>query len=346
MVLLISAGHCPLSAQASPKHPGQKLLPYLDDHVFAVVQVNITRIDVDALISTATDVLGEVLDDQAFAQAQKELQHIKPEAQQELSKLRKVGIEFLYYVFDTNEENDTDLDTDMVFVAIPISERVNEAALLKMLAGPGSGNSPGEFVRAGAFVFLGNDSLLKRLKGPPRATRPELDTIDAFGTEADVQILLIPVSYKRRILEAMLPTFSNPPLQVQKGVISNGLMWATLTIDLPPQLSIKGHIHSADSASAMALNRLLRTILNRVHGLAAIQQTNPKLSAGLALLSPELEKNGLSLTLDEKQSRDLLVNVIVPAVMETSRFLENSRKRREALETQETAEKAQAVERP
>jgi prepilin-type processing-associated H-X9-DG protein len=131
-----------------------------------------------------------------------------------------------------------------------------------------------------------------------------------------IEVFLIPSADSRRVLEAMLPSMLGPGLALDAGTLTQGLQWATISIDLPPTPSLQVHVASADTVSASALEGFVVKLLARVGEIPTLKQVYPNMKASAALLTPQVDGKTLRLSLDEGKSKRLAGDLVTPALLE------------------------------
>ena len=96
---------------------------------------------------------------------------------------------------------------------------------------------------------------IQSVAGGPRAlTRPELADALAAAGDAAVQVVLIPPASSRRVVEELDAAVA--AREIGGGsitVLTHGISWAALAIDLSPMPALRLTIKSQDAASAEAL---------------------------------------------------------------------------------------------
>ena len=283
-------------------NPSDILFPCLDDHTFAVVRVDLARIDIEAAFEMAIEVLPESQEKQDLTaminQGQAQLQD-----NMKLGQLLAAGVTSGYLLFNTD-------DLPHVLTAIPVNARSDADQIVDWLEGA-FGHSD-ETLRKGDLILSAPESVLARWKDKPGMRRPDLDRAAAAAKPGAIQAYIAPSTDTRRVAEALLATWPEPKFTVPNGAIVNGLQWATLTVTWPPQLSVELRVEAADPASARVLSETLMSLLNTVKSLPWINQPVANLSNVLASLQPEINGRTLRLTLDKQQATRIIADLVIP----------------------------------
>jgi len=311
--LLILAGCLSMPTHAQPL--SQLLSPCVNDQTFAVVQLDVMRLDVDALFDRTSEVssglvsAGQVERDKALWQKRRNI------VKAQVTTLKETGVKRIYVALSLH-------DGVELLIAIPVAKRVNESSLKQWIdtTVKESHIRYGKQIRKGSLFIVGDQWSIKHLEQLPSVVRPELDK--ALKGKAIMQVALIPSADTRRILEVMLPTLSDQQLQVQGNAITKGLQWAALAVDLPPQQMLKLYVQSADTHSAQALKELLSALWTIVGKMPDLAAASPNLKTALDTLNPDVNNNSLQLTLNDKQCDHLSANLLGPGLLVIRRRVE------------------------
>ena len=83
--------------------------------------------------------------------------------------------------------------------------------------------------------------------------RPELAAAFEAAGDGAAQAVLIPPAYTRRVIEELMPQLPKEIGGGPSSILTRGICWAAVGIDLPPQLALHAVIKSQDAAAAAAL---------------------------------------------------------------------------------------------
>lgn len=295
MMTLVLALAVSLPAAAADKFDGdaraRALAPYVDEQTVVVARVDLTRIDTDALLNWAIEV-GRL--------EPKEIEESRREMRGWFGDLTKAGGKEMYVVV-----NLADMPNGSPLAIVPLAADVNAKAVLRVL------NRAKDFEQLhfeanGQALLGGSAEARKRVQGERKLTRPELAKAFAAAGDTTAQLLLLPTADTRRVVDELLPML---PPQVGGGStrpLTHGLLWAALSLDLPPKPSLRLLMQSPDADSAEKLKDSLVQILKTL----AKQREITELLPNLAQFTPNVEGNQVILTLADKDLKAFLPIVV------------------------------------
>jgi hypothetical protein len=130
-----------------------------------------------------------------------------------------------------------------------------------------------------------------------------------------VQVLLLPPKYFPRVIDETLPEL---PKQLGGGsgkIVTQGVLWAAAGIDPPPHPAVHLIVQSKDASAAEALRAKLLVMMNMVIQNREFRQFIPKPEETVALLTPKVEGDRLTVTLDEQnQGIKTLFTLLAPPI--------------------------------
>lgn len=150
----------------------------------------------------------------------------------------------------------------------------------------------------------GSKVVLQHLRSIKPKTRPELVKAFTAAGESTAQLLIVPTADNRRVLEEVMPTL---PKEIGGGlstIITHGIQWAAIGVDVSPKITIQLVIQSQDAAAAKAL----RGFVGKFFDALGQQKMGPESTVGQILknfdkikelLTPVLKEDRLTLTLNE-----------------------------------------------
>jgi hypothetical protein len=268
--------------------PGPKALaPYLDEKTFAVVRIDLTQLDPAALFKIVADVGGPGAAD---------LKETEAELARWLTAFKKAGgreLDFVYTLADDHPE---------VFLVVPLAAKADVKTLGELLP---PGLAPfGTREKVGQALIAAPEKVVERVRTMKPADRPDvLKAFDAAGPGV-FQAVLLPQPHLARLIDDKEPTL--PPQLGGDSLkpFTEGIQWAAISVGAPPKLGLKLTVKSpsADAAKALegAASKLLKALAADEKALEAL----PGLDKAVPLLAPVVKKDGLALSLDEKQVRE------------------------------------------
>ena len=299
-----------LSALAQAETPfdaaarAKAIAPFVEEETVAIAHLDLARLTPEAV--------GGMLDMVA---------RIAPVAPSELDQAKKkwaklhdmflrAGLKDFYAVITLDGE---DVLPQMCFVA-PVPSDVDEMALRTTL---GISDDEGQIIE-GAFVSRPIRIPGRHVEKPREfrpVERPELAAAFRAAGDTAAQVILVPPRDARRVIEELMPQF---PKELGSGsslVLTRGIAWAAVGIDLSPHEAIRVTIQSPDAQAAEALRAKLADLLRLAGQCDEVRKVVPKFDEAAAVLAPKVEGDQLILVLDkENQGVDKLLAAVAPPV--------------------------------
>jgi hypothetical protein len=298
-VPLLLAFAAPAAAGDNPFDPGavaKAVAPYLDDRTLVVGHLDLSRLDADALLTSFARLAG--MNDKETTAAREALK-------KSLDAFRAAGGKDAYFVFSL-----VDL-FESPFFLFPVGEGGDAKALAQAVRDMGLSPPPAGPQRLGNVVFAGSQTTLQRLTKLKPAPRPDLlEALKGAGETSVGQLALLPTMDARRILEEMLP---NLPTEIGGGPIkafTQGLQWAVVGVDASPKLTLRLIVQSPDARAAKELNDAVEKVSKAVGSRKDARATVPDLDKLMALFTPKVAGDRVTLVLEEKA----LLPILQPSV--------------------------------
>jgi hypothetical protein len=281
---LMLAFAVPAAADDSAK----TIAPFLDEHTFAIVRLDVTKVNAEALFA----VIGPFndLDKAAIGSLQTRLDRW-------VTDLTKAGGRELYVVFSLADT------LKFPFIVVPLSKGADAEVIAEALRPVNPYGGPGE--KIGAAVVAGQKDVIGRVRALKPVARPELARTFAVAGESAVQVAFIPPPHLVRFFDENMPIL---PKEIGGGSsknVSRGIKWAALGIDAPPKMALRLTVQSADAAAAKSLKNTLTRALTTLGEDKPLRKTLPDYDKMIALVTPKIEENRLVLRLDEKEMRSV-----------------------------------------
>jgi hypothetical protein len=279
--------------KAAATNPAKLVAPFLDEQTVAVVQVNLGRIDVSALLDRLGR-LGDLDMDQ--------IARMKKQAGELVGMLRDAGVERVLAVFRMERWPDSGLP----FLVVPLGENADKKAIKTVL----------EKLRLQSAdmdeaLIAGDAATLRRVKQLEPTPHPELAKAFAAVTGTAVQGVVVVPRTLGRALEETLPTL---PAEVGGGsikVITRNVSWKAVGLDLTPKLGLKVVVQTKDADAARALSKLANSVLDALAREKEIKKTFPDVAALREMFTPQVKGSQLRLELGDKE----LVAALIPALV-------------------------------
>jgi len=287
--LLALAGFSALLAAdraAEGEARAKAVAPYLDGQTLVVMHVDVTRVDVDALISKVSE---------AAKLEAGQLAPLKQVLVPWAMNFTKAGGKDLYVVV-----NMADMPGMPVLVA-PLAGDANARALTELLGGMGPMRMPA-VEKMDEAIVAGSKTALASIKADKGTLRPEVAKSFAAAGDTAVQVLLLPTGEVRRLAEEVSPRLPKEVGGAPVTVVTHGVLWAAAGIDLTPQASLKLTVQSQDAKAAESLHQLLVQFSQALTRGDMARRVIPKLEKTLAVLTPAVQ--GDQLTLSQKEGAE------------------------------------------
>jgi uncharacterized protein DUF1559 len=251
ILLVLLGAWTTLADDKAPAH-GTEVTPLVGEFTRVVVCVDLKRVDVDEIFDSLTPEEEAILPDRAG---------LLEGLGRGRATLLEAGIERVYFMISLAE-----MPLRPWYLVAPCPRALDLQALItKMpteLAGP-------LFVRgelvprsivgkdSERWLFLGAEEAFRRLEACKPRVRPELSAALAESGDSAVRILVIPHDDDRRVIEELLPTLPEPLGGGSSTVLTRGLRWASVQIDIEPEPSVRVVIQSSDDEAAEQFRPLL-----------------------------------------------------------------------------------------
>jgi hypothetical protein len=140
-------------------------------------------------------------------------------------------------------------------------------------------------------------------KGLRPLEHPELAAAFEAAGDTAVQLLLVLPADAKRVVSELMPELPKELGGGPSSVLTNGICWAAVGIDLPPHKGLRLTVKSDGAASAEALRAKLMDIARTINQQTSVPQRRPEFDKAIAMLTPRVEGDRLTLIVDEKNSQ-------------------------------------------
>ena len=269
-----------LIAQESPLAP---VAPLLDAQTFAVVRVDLAKVDAAAAMQFAATIVGE-------GRPAEELKGAAAKAQGFLATLREYGALELFVIASL-----ADIPESPPPLILTLKAGANEdliATLVTPLIQPLDQRS-----RQKNLLIFGTKRSIDRLRDQKAVERPDLIAAMTNTAGAPVQIAAaIPADVQRVVRELV----GKLPPEVGGGQgqdLLDALQWTSLAIEPPPKLGVKWTIQSKTQVAAEGLRPRILAGINLAGEQAKLKELMPDFAELAIRLTPAVKGDRLELSL-------------------------------------------------
>ena len=294
----------------TPERLSWALRPCIDDQTFAVVHVDLDRLDLDVLTVYAVNLVKKHAGEDVSKRIEADLSGIRAAAGPRLKGLAKAGARDIFLVFSM-------YDFPYFFVAIPIPPNADSAGLheyVQNLAKDFSDREGATHV-SGRLIMAGLQRNITRLKTISPAQSPTLEAALPVCADKTAKVMLFPSPDQRRVLNEMIPTLVHQTAAAQPIAIGRDLQWAALGINGPPSISLSLTIKSPTAESADRMLAVIKGLYAEVKQEPEARRLIPDLDRILERLTPRRQGERLSLQIDSDAADLLVEDVVAPSLL-------------------------------
>jgi hypothetical protein len=280
--LLLPVGRQALGQAA----PDTVIAPFLDDQTLVVARLDLRKFSPSAIAEAARNF---VPGNPAVASHAKEFETHSTEA---IRRLAATGIHELYAVMSLADVGPKRVP---LFVVAPLDANAEPQRVLESLKSVLHFESG--FTRPGAVV-VGPEAAVERLKDLQRpAPRQEFARGLAAAGDAPIKLVFAAGDDTRRVIREMLPRLPDEVGGGSGKMLADGLVWAVLSIQPPPQLELNLLIQSKDADAAVALRGMVMSALQFAGQDKSVRRHVPEFDSLVRLLTPQLAGDKLVVTI-------------------------------------------------
>jgi hypothetical protein len=295
------------------KARAQAIAPYLDEQTVVVAHMDVSGLNLDAILSTIRDTTKSDADDMAA---------LKMLSAPWIADFTNAGAKDLYVVFSLADFPGTP------FVIVPRSEGTNADVLVRLFRGRTTADllkfanfnlAPEVVEKLDQAVFVGGSKALARIKAGKPTERPEVAKAFAAAGDTTAQLLVLPTASARRVIEEIVPAL---PKDVGGGpmtIVTHGFQWGAIGASFPPKTALRVVIQSKDASAARALRDVIGEGVDQMGRLPTVRRAVTQYEKLAALLKPAVTDDRLVLSFDAN-TRELgdLVGIFAPKITESS----------------------------
>jgi len=261
------------------KSRAETIARFVDEQTIGIVHVELSRLDFDQLLKQAAELAPG---------SEKLLAPVVEKARPDVKRLIASGAKHVYLLFSL-------ADPRRPLRVFAFEDGADVKALREAI-----GAQPSEAVeQVNHALVVGDKKTVERIRMQTPVARPEIArAFEAAGNSA-IQLLALPTTDNRRVIEELLPSL---PAEVGGGsskVLTRGAMWAAAGIDLAPQPRLKLVVQSQDREAAAALRDKWLTVLKLIGRDARVAKVVPQFDTLSAKLTPAIQDDRLQLLVEK-----------------------------------------------
>lgn len=277
-VLHLLTAAAPLWAADADSRAGA-IAPFVNERTIAVGYVDLSRIDVAAAFDWIADV-GKI--------PSKQMAGPREEVTKTLQKLTAAGAHDVFVVASID-----DFPQQLPLIVFTLADASKGPGLVQLIK---EMHGLDAVEQRGQAVVGGNPAALKRLAGFKPAGLPDLAKGFAAAGNSPVQGVFLLASDLRRAVDETLPTLPPELGSSSTKVLTQGVRWASVAIDLPPTAAVRLTVQSTDANAAKSL----RDFVIRIPDQKMISEFLPDLARMKQLLTPTVVGDQLKLQIEPK----------------------------------------------
>jgi len=262
----------------------QAAAPFMDDLTFAMVRLDLQRIDLSAVRERL----------QGLGMPKKELAGVFGVIESwRRSFLEAQGKEVIVLL------NWAD-PLDAVVVLIPPQQKSDRFALVQAME-----KLPGFKAQEAGGVILGSNypSLLRKRQGQ---APPELLAALAAVDGTVLQVVVVPPPPLRRAFEEMVPRFPKELGSGSTAPLTRGIKWLAAGLELDKKLSVRLVLQASDAAAAQEVLKLVGLMYQAAGQLREMKELLPDFAKLAPMLTPKVEGDRLTLAVGDKEMSQVL----------------------------------------
>ena len=306
----------PAFSANTPAKAYQVLRPCIDDQTFAVIRLDVEKLDLDAFIGRALGLVSKHARPEVAKSMQSHLKEFQLNAGAQAKDFLKAGGRDIFVVFSM-------YDFPYFFVAVPIHSTNDRGRLLQHIREVvekdfNIGDEP--IYVSDRLILVGLERTIARLK----TTSPVRSEALAAGFQAcankTAQVVLFPSSDQRRILAEMMPQIPLESGTSQPITIDQDMQWAALGLDGPPSISLSLTIQSSSAEGAGRMLTLVKGLYTLAGQHPEVRRLFPELDQLLKQLTPRRQRDRLSLQVDSAAAESLIDDIVAPYLVRVHEY--------------------------
>jgi prepilin-type processing-associated H-X9-DG protein len=271
------------AADAASEGHAKIVAPYVNDQTFLVAHVDVSRVDVD--------VVGRLSGD--------DVEKVKAVATLAKTTILRSGGKDVYVLMSWANP------MDEVLIVAPLSADAAGQGLTALV-----GQIPGYQAEIKGNIFLaGTKKAMARLKGFKAQAEPDVAKAFAAVGDGTAQVVFLPPFALKRAFVEMYPQL---PQEIGGGNSSAlDFQWAAARIDASGALGVKIVAQAPDAKAAEKIGKIAERALDfAVKASGEVKSDFPDIAKVLPLLTPKVQADRLTLSLNDKDLNTVLLPLI------------------------------------
>jgi hypothetical protein len=296
-LLVLSAAPAPAADRKfDPDAAAKAVAPFLDGQTVSVIHADLTRFDADAHFKQLAALAG--LPPNELAGPKKMFGDLA-------KKLTDAGVKDVFVVISL-----ADLPKNPPFVVLPLDKGADAKALLALTDAFKEFHPNYEPEQIGQAVVVAAPPTRKRLKDLKPEPRPEVAKAFAAG-DGLVRVVAVLTPDVQKQIEQESPTLPKALGGGSIKVLTDGVRWSVYTLETSPKVRLRWVVQAADKDAAKALHDLALTAKKALLGQGQAPEGWPELEKWLDALTPQLDGDRLTATVEEAIIASFLKRAVV-----------------------------------
>lgn len=303
----------PVFAADTGAGPYEALQPCIDDQVFAVVRLDVEKLDLGAFVARAGALAGKHGAPDVAKAIEDDLKKFENRAGAVLKDFRRAGGRDIFVVFSM-------YDFPSFFVAIPIHAAKDRTTLqqhVRKVVEKDFNIGDDAIHVSDRLILVGLERTIARLKTVSPVRSEALAAGFSACADKTLQVVLFPSPDQRRIFTEMMPRMPVEAGAGQPMTIGEDLRWAALGLDVPPSMSLSFTIQSPNAAGAERMLTFVKALYALAGQQRAVRKRIPQIDQILSRLVPQRQGERLLLQVDSAAADTLVDDVVAPALVRT-----------------------------
>lgn len=283
----------PQAHSAQENAPQPKIAPYLTDTTIAFARIRLNQLEFESIETLAKQYLSD--NDEVIRETKKLISQLRMTRKQ----LTDAGVIDVHLVLQLEHF----LQGPYLLVDYKQgADPAQIATLFEQVFAEAEFPDFSESEVLGGLLFVGNESVLSRIKAGHIAERPHLGAALAEVEADPLQIVFSPSPDQRRAIREAVPAFPSPYQEVNGESLSQGIQYAVLGVRLEPEPRIRFVISSQNGEVAETLLQAQHRSLTFLAKLTQENMPVPGFGEIVKTLQMSRTDNRLTLTFEAKES--------------------------------------------